>query len=483
MRGGMRRRPWRRGNRTSAARGAPPPLDRGVLGTCVDRRTMLRITGGAAVVLPLAACGDADAAPNTLRISYQQFGSGTIMRDYLTGVMEAYSTRHPDVTVELVPLVAAEEDYFTKNELMMSSPRTTPDLVYEDTFILQSDVAAGYLRPIDDFIAGWDNWEHFYEPGKEAVTGQNGKVYAVPTHTDTRGLWYNQDLFEQAGLSVPWRPSTWTDILDAMRTLKDELPDVIPINVYSGKPQGEKASMQGFEMLLYGTDDRLYDAESETWVLGSQGFLDSLEFLRTIFSERLTPGIGQALDPNLSELVQNTWMPEGRVAVNLDGSWISSSWVEGGAAEWPEWPDVIDVAPMPTQDGSAPGVVSLAGGWSWAIPQLSSKPDLAWSFLEEMMSTDNMAGLAVADNQVTIRSDVADHPDYQGYSPTIDFFTELVDKAEYRPALAPYPQVSAAIQAAMETVMTGQGTPEQAQAAYDADVRDIVGPENTSEAS
>src|SRR5690606_15477428 len=149
MRGGMRRRPWRRGNRTSAARGAPQPLDRGVLGTCVDRRTMLRITGGAAVVLPLAACGDADAAPNTLRISYQQFGSGTIMRDYLTGVMEAYSTRHPDVTVELVPLVAAEEDYFTKNELMMSSSRTTPDLVYEDTFILQSDVAAGYLRPID----------------------------------------------------------------------------------------------------------------------------------------------------------------------------------------------------------------------------------------------------------------------------------------------------------------------------------------------
>ncbi|WP_345216916.1 extracellular solute-binding protein [Georgenia halophila] len=439
--------------------------------------------GGTAVALPLAACGDGNGSPNTLRISYQQFGSGTIMRDYLRNVMESYSARHPEVTVELVPLVAAEEDYFTKTELMMSSARTAPNLVYEDTFILQSDVAAGYLRPLDEYVEGWDLWRHFYEPGKDAVTGQNGRVYAVPTHTDTRGLWYNMDLLEQAGIEVPWRPQTWADILDAMRTVKEALPDVIPINVYSGKPQGEKASMQGFEMLLYGTDDRLYDKESQTWVLGSQGFLDSLKFIRTIFSEELTPGLARALDPNLTDLVHNTWLPRGKLAVNLDGSWISSSWAEGGAAEWPEWPDVMDVAPMPTQDGSDPGMVSLAGGWSWAMPKLAGRPDLTWSFLEEMMSTENMARLAVSDNQVTIRSDVAEHPHYVGYSPTIDFFTDLVSRASYRPALAPYPQISAEIQAAMETVMTGQGTPEQAQAEYDAEVIEIVGRENTSEAS
>ncbi|MFC7404306.1 extracellular solute-binding protein [Georgenia alba] len=444
---------------------------------------MLRVVGGSAVLLPLAACAEGGSGPNTLRITYQQFGSGTIMRDYLTGVIETYTAEHPEVSVELVPLVAAEEDYFTKNELMMSSARTTPDLVYEDTFILHSDVAAGYLRPLDEYIEQWELWEHFYPAGREAVTAEDGQIYAVPTHTDTRGLWYNQELFSQAGLEVPWRPRTWDDILEAMRTIKQELPDVIPINVYSGKPQGEKASMQGFEMLLYGTDDRLYDEESRTWVLGSQGFVDTLEFIRTIYSEDLAPGMGQALDPNLSELVQNTWMPSGQVAVNLDGSWISSSWVEGGAAEWPEWSEVLDIAPMPTQDGSDPGLVTLAGGWSWAVPRLSRKPDLAWSFLQEMMTTDNMAQLAVTDNQVTIRADVAEHEQYVGYSPVIEFFTDLVERAEYRPALAPYPQVSAAIQAAMETVMTGQGSPEQAAAAYDAEVVDIVGPENTSEAA
>ncbi|UFU02118.1 extracellular solute-binding protein [Ruania suaedae] len=447
-----------------------------------DRRTVLKIAGGSVLALPIAACAGNSADPNTVRISYQQFGSGTIMRDYLTGVIQTYTSDHPEVTVELVPLVAAEEDYFTKSELMMSSARTTPDLVYEDTFILQSDVAAGYLRPVGDYIEGWDLWQHFYQPAKDAVTAENGDLYAVPTHTDTRALWYNRRLLEEAGFPHPWEPGSWQELLEALRAVQSTHPDVVPINVYSGKPQGEKASMQGFEMLLYGTPDRLYDQEEKAWIVGSQGFIDSLEMIRTLFTEELAPALNRALDPNLSELVANTWMPEEQIAVVLDGSWISAPWASGGASPWPEWEEVLDVAPMPTQEGQDPGVVTLAGGWSWAIPDLSPRPDLAWSFLTEMLTTENMAALAATDNQVTIREDVAQHPDYQGYSPTIDFFTDLVEDAEYRPAYAAYPQISAQIQAAMETVMTGQGTPEQAAQSYDAAVREIVGAENTIEA-
>lgn len=138
-----------------------------------------------------------------LRIAYQQFGSGTVMETYLTSVIQQFSQSRPDVVVELVPIVAAEHDYFTKNELMMSSERTAPDIVYEDTFILQADVEAGYLRPITDLVEGWETWEQIFEPGREAVTADDGEIYAVPTHTDTRALWYHAGLFEEAGSSRP----------------------------------------------------------------------------------------------------------------------------------------------------------------------------------------------------------------------------------------------------------------------------------------
>src|SRR5699024_8014652 len=91
----------------------------------------------------LAGCTSGGSRdPGTIRIAFQQFGSGTIKQDWISAAAQEFSQDHPELTVELVPRVASENDYFTKNELLMSSPRTSPDLVYEDSFILLSDMGA-----------------------------------------------------------------------------------------------------------------------------------------------------------------------------------------------------------------------------------------------------------------------------------------------------------------------------------------------------
>lgn len=452
--------------------------------TAPSRRTFLRLTAGVATVLPLATlagCSGSGRDPNTIRVAYQQFGSGTLMEDWINRTAETFSADHPDLTIELVPIVASENDYFTKNELLMSSPRTSPDLVFEDTFILLSDVGAGYLQPFDELATGWKHWDDIADASKDAVTGEDGRIYAIPTHTDTRGIWYQQDVFEEAGLDREWEPSSWEDILEAARTIKERLPEVAPLHVFSGVAQGEKASMQGFEMLLYGTESRLYDEDTQKWVLGSQGFLDSLEFLRTIFEEELTLPLARNLDPNVGESIYTSLLPDAKLGMVIDGSWNSSNWADGGPRPWPEWPDHIGTTRMPTQDGGGSGWTTLAGGWCWAIPQHSTDPERAFSFIEALCTTENSVTRAIEDNHITVRSDVAEVEEYRTYSPKAEFFTSLLDEAHYRPALPSYPEVSSAIQQAMEEVMTGSSTPEQAAAAYDSAVTDIVGAENTQE--
>ena len=66
-----------------------------------DRRTFLRYTAGAASVLPLAAlagCSGGDRDPSTIRVAYQQFGSGTLMEDWINRTAESYTQEHPDRT-------------------------------------------------------------------------------------------------------------------------------------------------------------------------------------------------------------------------------------------------------------------------------------------------------------------------------------------------------------------------------------------------
>ena len=54
----------------------------------------------------------------------------------------------------------------------------------------------------------------------------------------------------------------------------------------------------------------------------------------------------------------------------------------------------------------------------------------------------------------------------------------MLEGAHYRPAFAVYPEVSSAIQDAMDTVMVGDKTPEQAAAWYDTKLTELVGKDN-----
>lgn len=451
------------------------------------RRSFLRFTAGAAAVLPLTAlagCTGGGRDPNVLRIAFQQFGSGTIKQEWITTAAEEFSAENPELTVELVPIVASENDYFTKNELLMSSPRTSPDLVYEDSFILLSDVGAGYLQPITDLVEGFAHWDDIAEASKEAVSGEDGEIYGVPITTDTRAIWFHKEVFAEAGLPEDWQPGSWEDILEAARAIRDSGSEATPFFMFAGTPQGEKASMQGFEMLLYGTAEEgwLYDRDSEKWVIGSAGFIDALTFLKTLFEEELTLPLGQHLDPNISESIYTSLLPEKKLGMLIDGSWISQNWTETAPRPWPEWPDVVGLADMPTQEGGGAGTVTLAGGWGLSIPQHVTDRDNAFRFLEKLVSTETLVNYAIADNHVTVREDVGTDERYLGYSPAVEYFTDLLETAYYRPALPAYPEVSSAIQEAMEAVMTGS-TPEAAAAAYDATVTDIVGEDNVQEAT
>nr|WP_245354539.1 extracellular solute-binding protein [Brachybacterium sacelli] len=447
----------------------------------------MRLSAGVATVLPLAAlagCGGGGRDPHTIRIAFQQFGSGTIKQKWIETAAQEFSEENPELTVELVPIVASENDYFTKNELLMNSPGTSPDLVYEDSFILLSDVGAGYLQPITDLVEHLENWDQVAAPSKKAVTADDGEIYGVPITTDTRALWYQRDVFAEAGLPEEWAPGSWEDILEAARAIRDSDSEAIPFFMFAGTPQGEKASMQGLEMLLYGTGEGkgLYDDETKKWILGSPGFEDSLTFLQTIFEEDLTASLGQHLDPNISETIYTSLLPDAKLGILIDGSWISQNWTESAARPWPEWPDAVGLADMPTQDGGGNGTITLAGGWGLSIPQYVTDRDVAFRFLQKLVSTETLVDYAIADNHITVRADVAAKEEYLSYSPAVKYFTDLLETAYYRPALPVYPEVSASIQEAMEAVMTGS-SPQAAAAAYDAAVTDIVGPENVQEAT
>ena len=122
---------------------------------------------------------------------------------------------------------------------------------------------------------------------------------------------------------------------------------------------------------------------------------------------------------------------------------------------------------MPTQDGQAPGKVSLSGGWTWAIPAKSKNPDAAWNFIKTLQTQKNAAKWD--DRRRADRGPQGRRrgPGYTASMPSTKFFTDLVRSPLYRPALPEYPKVSTEISTAMEAVTTGDSSPDEAAKDYD----------------
>ncbi|MFE4578473.1 extracellular solute-binding protein [Streptomyces chartreusis] len=437
--------------------------------------TLLALTLAAGT---LTACGGGSGSdPDTVKVSYKQSTDNSIkvMDTYLADIKKQFEKANPGKKVEFVPIKAPDSEYYTKLQQMLRSPKTAPDLVYEDTFLINSDITSGYLKPLDPYLAKWQDWNQFIETAQAAAKGEDGKTYGVPDGTDTRGLWFSKDVFKKAGLPADWQPKTWNDVLEAARTVKEKVPGVIPLNVYTGKPVGEAATMQTFEMLLYGTNDGtadpLYDKSAKKWVAGSKGFKDSLSFVETVYKEKLGPEVSDALDPNVGTRVRGEWLPKGKLAIALDGSWLPQDWLPGSGHEWPEWSEELGLAAMPTQNGQAPGKVSMSGGWTWSVPAKAGNPDLAFEFIKTMQTKANAQKWYIANSGIAVRKDVADDPSYTDAQPGIKFFTDLVASTHYRPAFPAYPKVSTAVQEAMEGVTTGDMSVDDAAKGYDEELK------------
>ncbi len=445
----------------------------------MKKRVVSAISVAALAALTLGACSAGGASTDkTIKVVYEKTDSFTALDTLFTKTKAEFEKANPGVTIELQPIAADDNDYKTKLALSQRSADTAPDVFYEDTSDVRSDAAAGYLLKLDDYVAKWKDWSQFTDGAKLAGAGDDGGIYSVSLGTDTRVIWYNKNVLKAAGVATPWQPKTWNDILDVARKIKAAEPGVVPFNLYAGTGTGEGTVMQGFYELLYGTDlgaNSLYDSASKKWVVGSKGFVDSLTFMKTLYDDGLAVTPAEALDANVWKSVFGEMFPKDKLGATVEGSYTPSFWVKGGSYEWPNYAEVMGTALFPTQDGQAPGGVSMSGGWTLAVGAKSKNPQLAFDFMAMALSFENALSYDNANAQIAVRKDVAADPSYVAANPFVKAVTDAVAVTHFRPATSDYAQISTAVQKATEAVITGQASPQEAAATYDAAVVGIVG--------
>lgn len=472
----------------------------------MKKRQILSILLASAMVMSMTACGGSNSSSDSsdasstsssntksddsssgdkkkITITWRDDGTDIKVNPNYVAMQEAYENwdKKDEVELDFQPITASEGDYFTKIALQLGDSSTCPDLVCEDTFQLPNDVAAGYLTDLSDYVSDWDTWNDgtFYDKMKEVVT-TDGKVYGIPYGTDTRGLWYNREILTTAGVIAEgedWQPKTWDDILDACAKIKDKCPDVVPFWCNSGVATGEATSMQTYEMLLYGTGERLITDDGK-WITDSQGIKDSLQFISDIYTNGYGPSLSLVLNGSASTTSAQEYIPQEKLAISLDGIWITGNWKDTGASPYENYGEKMGWAAMPTQNGDGDGSITLAGGWAYSIPENSDNKDLTMEFIEQLNTYDAYKTYIMQSGNTSVRTDIAEDEEYAS-QPFMTQAAEFLDVAAFRPQNDQYSTVSTSIQQMVEAVASGD-TPENAMKQYATSVANAVGEENTT---
>lgn len=361
------------------------------------------------------------------------------------------------------------------------SAGTAADVNLIDSFMVSELAAAGYLEPLGTRAAAWDQYQ-YYLPGLLEVASYQGEVYALPTDTDVRMLWYDLSNFEKAGIPTPWAPKNWADILDAATKLKDAGVQY-PFQLPAGIKQAEAATMQGVYMALLGADvpegdrNRLLNRETNQWIGDSPGLRRVFDFYHQVYVEQeLNPAdLNYATD--ISAAVRQA-LADDQLGILASGSWEDACLWDCNSPPSREDRDA-QVAWTPWPGSGEPGTkatTNISGGWTLGINANAADKDTAFKLVTAIFDEGNFKAWTLANHRMGVRTDISESAEYTA-DPFLAEATKLAAETTGRDTVPGYQTVSALVQQATSDLLDGASVDEVIQSYHDALV-DEFGEEN-----
>ncbi len=295
-------------------------------------------------------------------------------------VAAAFMEAHPDIAIEVWHQPWG--DYFTRLQTLWAAGdgAAIPDVMF--LFPVPSYAASGVLEDLDPYIAeaGYDLAD--YWPGLLDSAMYEGRVYGFPRDIGLEVLYYNKDVFDEAGVAYPDDTWTWDDL----RAASEQLSQVES----SGRVSRYALGMEGGKYQLWigqnggGILDDMSNPSSCT--LAEPASLEAVQFFADLMNDNLA-----MRDANLSQAGGDAAVfQSGQAAMIIQNASRISAF---NAAD-----QNYDVATAPIPEGGQRS--AGAGGAAWTMSSSSDAKDAAWTFLSWLQSTDGGQAIYTASGEI-----------------------------------------------------------------------------------
>lgn len=335
----------------------------------------------------LSGCGGGDKEETTkdgkTRI---RFASWDVAEDVdrQQAIVDKFNETHDDIEVTLE---AYGSDFDTKISAGMGSG-DTPDVMYMWNYPSYYEG----LEPLDTYIEkeGEDYKANFYDTlwNYNSIDGQ---IYGVPVGFTTHALFYNKDIFAEAGVDEPTADWTWEDLQEAAKTISEKTDA-------KGFSFSMKPDPYDFEMYLWSNGTAYCDEKGNM-----DGYINSKESKEVfqMFQDMEKDGYAIATEKDGTDEFR-----AGSTAMYIYGSWSINTLNEDGMN--------YGVTKIPSF-GKNPSV-SILSSSGVAMSKDSKNKDAAWEFIKYWTNEESnkeRIGLELPVlNSVVESEKIMDQPEY-----------------------------------------------------------------------
>ena len=327
-----------------------------------------------------------------------------------------------------------------------------PDILYVDGPNVSIYAANEVTLPLDDFFSE-EEWSDFFDSSKQQNT-YDGRIYAIGATESSVALYYNADMLEQAGISIPESKEeawTWSEFYEAAKKLTKD--GVVGTNIIMDKGEGLPYVLEQF-WISNGTDLVSEDGSQAEGYINSPEGIEAAEFLNSLIQE------GYAnIDP-----IQKEFHNE-RAATMLGGSWEVAT-LEN------DYPDLNwGVTYFPVADNG--GILtSPTGDWVASVTKNAQDLEAVKEVMQFLFSKENVTTYAQAISKPPTRKSSYDVlTEYNEYPRSL-FKEQLMETGHPRPRTPSYSVLSAEFSEALLNIFTGVDTKEALDAAAAATDKD-----------
>jgi len=388
----------------------------------LGRRTALRSLAGvlvATLTIGLAACGGDDegggtdaaaAGPNGVDDGSQlTLWTRAPLEKQAKLLVEAYNASHQNkVNLTVVP----NDDYVAKVGAAAGSGGL-PDLFAADIVYVPNWVSQGLFQDLSSNINGLAFKDQINKGHLSAGT-LDGKPHVLPFVLDLSMLFWNKQLFKDAGLDPEKAPANLTEYADAAKKIQALKKD----GVY-----GTATGLNCGGCLVFTWFPSIWADGAE--VLSEDGKESKLsdETAAAVYSTWADLWKSGAVLPSSAGETGPTWtaaFTEGKVGLMFYPATLLSS-----------TPFDVGVSGIPGPKG---GASTFVGGDGIGVSKDSKKAAQAWNFLSWMMSEDAQVEVLAKNKDVVSRADLATNK-YASADPRLVTINEVAGKGDTPVAL------------------------------------------------